>query len=62
MLTARELNIIRGKMLMDHPVGHDVWKVFDYIDWLEDKLNECDYDDCLGSEGWRHHFGHPDEK
>ena len=56
----REMNIMRGKMLMDHPVGHDVWKVFAQLDWLEEKLNECDYEDMLGTEGWRHYFGHPD--
>ena len=54
------LNLMRGKMLMDHTPNHDVWKVFGCIDWLEDKLNETDYDDMLGTEGWRHFFGHPD--
>lgn len=39
----------------------DVWKVFGYIDWLEDKLAEFSEDDRFGTEGWRHLFGHPDE-
>ena len=56
----RDMNIMRGKMLMDHPVGHDVWKVFAQLDWIEEKLNDCDYEDMLETEGWRHYFGHPD--
>lgn len=56
----REMNIMRGKMLMDHPPGHDVWKVFAQLDWLEDELNQRDMDDFFGTEGWRHAFRHPD--
>jgi len=55
-----ELDLIRGKMLMEHPPGHDGWRVFGYIDWLEDKLNTVDCEDTLGTEGWRHFFEHPD--
>lgn len=61
-LSAKQLNIIRGKMLVEHPSPqHPIWQVIGYIDWLETKLDEVDYDDTFGTEGWRHHFGHPDE-
>lgn len=60
-LTDEELNLIRGKLMMDHPPGHDIWKVFGHLDWLVDKLNDLDYDDTLGTEGWRRLFGLPEE-
>ena len=59
-LAAEKLNIFRGKMLMEYPAGHDIWLVFAYIDWLEGKLDNADYDDALGTEGWRHSFNHVD--
>ena len=53
----KELNIIRGKTLVGHATKEDIFKIFEYLDILEDHLNELDYDDILGTEGWRHRFG-----
>jgi hypothetical protein len=54
---AKELNIIRGKNLVDGTTANDVLKLFEYIDLLEEKLDECDLEDWFGTEGWRHYFG-----
>ncbi len=59
-LSAKQLNTIRGKMLLVCPVGHDIWKVFDHIDTMEEHLDESDCEDTFGPEGWRKYFGIPD--
>lgn len=53
----RELNIIRGKNLVDATTKEDIFLLFKYIDMLEMKLDESDADDTFGSKGWRYHFG-----
>jgi hypothetical protein len=55
------LNIIRGKNLVGKASKDDVLKVFAYIDLLEMKLDEADFDDTFGTEGWRHYFGIADD-
>lgn len=53
----QELNIIRGKNIVGHATKEDVLTVFQYIDLLETKLDESDYRDTFGTEGWRRYFG-----
>ena len=35
----------------------DVYDLLDYINILEDLLDEADQEDFFGTEGWRHHAG-----
>lgn len=60
LLSSKELNIIRGKNLVGKASKEEIFKVFGHLDELEIQLDELDYDDQLGTEGWRHRFGHPD--
>lgn len=60
-LTERELLIIRGKAMVGKASIAEIISVFAHYDALEMWLNEKDYDDFFGTEGWRHSAGLPDE-
>jgi len=60
LLTEQELNIIRGKSLVERASASELMQVFGHYDLLEQKLDELDYQDFFGTEGWRHFFGLPD--
>lgn len=51
-----KLNTIRGKNLVfDTAITQqDVWTLFEFIDIVTDALEEADYEDKFGTEGWRH--------
>ncbi len=57
MITEKEINIIRGKNLVNKATKEDIDKLFKYIDELEEFLDEGDSDDIFGTEGWRHRIG-----
>lgn len=60
-LSDRELNIIRGKVIVGGATLAEVLKVFGHIDKLEAKLDDTDEEgDFYGTEGWRHFLGLPD--
>jgi hypothetical protein len=59
-LTEKQLNIIRGKAMVGQASSKEVMSVFDHLDQLELWLNETDYNDFFGTEGWRHAAGLPD--
>lgn len=56
-LTAKELNVIRGKALVGAASKVEVMSLFHYIDFLEERLDDADADDCFGTQGWRYAFG-----
>lgn len=60
LMSERELNILRGKALAGATSPADTLAVLNHLALLEGKLNEADYDDMLGTEGWRHYVGMPD--
>jgi hypothetical protein len=60
-LTDRELNTIRGKALVGHASTTEILSVFQHLDTLERSLDEADELDALGTEGWRHFVGYPEE-
>ena len=62
MLTERDLHIIRGKVLADAATQEEILSVFTHYDLVEMKLDEADYSDMLGTEGWRHFVGLPDSE
>jgi len=53
-LTEQELNIIRGKNLVGKANKKDIFSLFDHLDTLERELDELDFEDFFGTEGWRH--------
>ena len=53
-LSERQLNMIRGKASVGHASVGEIQSVFLHLDYLEMRLDELDYDDALGTEGWRH--------
>ena len=59
-LTEKELNTIRGKALVHAATKDEILSVFTHLDELEYKLEETDYEDFFGTEGWRHYFGLPE--
>lgn len=60
LLSERDLNILRGKAMAWATTPADTLTVLNHLKMLEDKLDEVDYDDMLGTEGWRHYVGMPD--
>jgi len=56
-LSERELNIIRGKVLVGHANRDEVLSVFAHLDAIENALDEGDDMDMFGTEGWRHWMG-----
>ena len=59
-LTEAKLNEIRGKVLVMKATKAELLAVFGHLDELEDKLNDADGQDLLGTEGWRRWVGLPD--
>ena len=60
-MSERDLNILRGKAMAGATTPEDTLAVLNHLTVLEDKLNQADYDDILGTEGWRHYVGMPDD-
>jgi hypothetical protein len=60
LLTEQELNMIRGKSLVEKATAAELMSVFGHYDLIEQKLEELDYQDFFGTEGWRHFFALPD--
>lgn len=60
LLTEQELNMIRGKSIVERASAKELMQVFSHYDLIEQKLSELDHEDFFGTEGWRHFFGLPD--
>lgn len=61
LLSDRELNILRGKAMAGAITPDEALCVLNHLTVLEDKLTEADMDDALGTEGWRHFVGMPED-
>lgn len=53
----RELDVIRGKMLVSAASVEENHAFLRYVASLESLLDEADLDDYFGTEGWQHHLG-----
>ena len=58
--TEAKLNEILGKAMAGAATKEEIVSVFHHYKLIEMKLDEADYEDTFGSEGWRHYFGLPD--
>lgn len=48
------VNMVRGKNLVDACGKDDVATLLQYIDTIEQALDDADAEDTFGTEGWRH--------
>ena len=57
MTPEKELNIIRGKMMINAATQYETDKILEYINTLEALVEEASDADFYGTEGWRHRIG-----
>lgn len=57
LLKENELDMIRGKMLVNKATQQELGSFLLYVTTLEGLLNDADEDDVFGTEGWRHMIG-----
>ena len=57
MRPEKELNIIRGKMMINAATQYETDKILEYINTLEALVEEASDADFYGTEGWRHRIG-----
>lgn len=55
--TEREINEIRGKLLVSAASQKEINDFLRYTSELESLVDEADGDDYFGTEGWRHRVG-----
>jgi hypothetical protein len=53
----RELDMIRGKMLVGAASIEELHDFLRYVSALEGLVEEASLGDFYGSEGWQHHLG-----
>ena len=57
MISERDINIIRGKMLVAKATPKELQEFLKYVNAIEQLLDEEDMNDMFGTEGWRHNIG-----
>lgn len=57
MLPEKEINIIRGKIICNGASREEIDHFLEYVDNLEELLDEGDMEDFYGTEGWRLRMG-----
>lgn len=60
LMSEAELNMLRGKAMAGATTPKETLQVLNHLTALETRLDEADYDDMLGTEGWRKWVGMPD--
>ena len=53
----RELDMIRGKMLVNKATQEELHDFLRYVNVLEDLVEEASDQDFYGTEGWQHSIG-----
>jgi hypothetical protein len=57
MESERELDMIRGKMLIAKATQAELHSFLEYVNFLEVLVEEASIQDFYGTEGWRHRLG-----
>lgn len=57
VLPERELDMIRGKMLVNRATQEELHEFLHYVNVLESLVDEASDEDFYGTEGWRHRIG-----
>lgn len=60
LLSEREINMIRGKLLAGHATLDEVSDFLFYVGKLEMLVEDASIEDFYGTEGWRHRIGWDD--
>ena len=55
--TEREMDVIRGKMLVNKASQGELHQFLKYVSFLEGLVEEASMEDFFGTEGWRHLAG-----
>lgn len=53
----REIDEVRGKMLVNAATKDELHAFLDYVNALEALIEEASNEDFFGSEGWQHRLG-----
>jgi len=53
----KELNIIRGKMMVGAATAEEQRDFFTYVNEIEELVEEASIEDFYGTEGWQHRLG-----
>jgi hypothetical protein len=56
-MTEAKMNELRGKALVGACTKDEVLEIIEYVNRLENLLDEGDMEDMYGTEGWRHLLG-----
>ena len=56
----KELNIIRGKMLVNYVTNYEITEFLKYVSALESLVEEASNEDFYGTRGWQHRLGWED--
>ena len=57
LLDENELDMIRGKMLVNAATQDELHYFLFYVSTIEELIDEADHQDTFGTEGWRHRIG-----
>jgi hypothetical protein len=57
MKTEREIDTIRGKLLVGHTTVEENHAFLEYVSFIEGLVEDASIDDYFGTEGWRHLIG-----
>ena len=57
LLSEKELNTIRGKMLVAKATAKELQEFLKYVTELESLVEEASMQDFYGTEGWQHRIG-----
>ena len=55
--TLRELDTIRGKMIVGKATAQELQDFLHYVNAIEGLLEEASNEDFYGTEGWQHRIG-----
>lgn len=53
----KELDMIRGKMLINKATQEELNEFLKYVSVIESLIDEADLEDFYGTEGWRNKIG-----
>ena len=57
LLSEKELDMIRGKMLVNAATKKEISYFLFYVSKLEELVEKASIEDFYGSEGWQHYIG-----
>ena len=62
LLSQRETDTLTGKALVGAMTKDEQLRIMEHLNLIYTKLDDKDDEDFFGTEGWRHHFGLPEDR